>query len=408
MNALGIAARIGAEALSINPLRTALSTLGVIIGVAALVSVLSLGDGMELTARERIAGTTGVLSIAVSSRTVESVDGDFFPLSDTIALGPDDVRSLSAIPGVAEVRMSARARREVRLAGEHAQRRMATVFALGESELAERAPAHGVVPANADTGGAPAVLLSHLMAARLTGGDPASLVGRAVLIGGAEARISGIEAPRTGEAVPGIMVRWEDAPGLLAAGRLLPQIAVIASSLEEVPGVQAEVERHLAGRTPSWRNRFEVGSYVERARQAAQGILIFKLLMGALTGISLLVGGIGIMNVLLASVSERTREIGIRRAAGATRRDIRLQFLSESVAISAFGSVIGIIAGLAAAFAVTFAIRRLAQATFVQASFSWSSLLAAAGAAILIGLAFGTYPARRASRLSPIDAIRHE
>ncbi|MBC7897763.1 MAG: FtsX-like permease family protein, partial [Cytophagaceae bacterium] len=164
----------------------------------------------------------------------------------------------------------------------------------------------------------------------------------------------------------------------------------------------------LAARTPAWRTRFDLATYEARAQQAAQGILIFKLLMGAITGISLLVGGIGIMNVLLASVSERTREIGIRRATGATRRDILLQFLAESVAISGFGSVLGIALGLGGAFGITAVIRRYATAGFIQASFSWGSVAAAAGASLLIGLLFGTYPARRASQLSPIDAIRHE
>jgi putative ABC transport system permease protein len=130
--------------------------------------------------------------------------------------------------------------------------------------------------------------------------------------------------------------------------------------------------------------------------------------MGAITGISLVVGGIGIMNVLLASVTERTREIGIRRAVGATPRDILVQFLSESVVISLFGATIGIALGLTTAFVTTSAIRRFANAEFVQASFAWGSVVVAALLSVLVGLVFGTYPARRAAGLDPIDAIRHE
>ena len=135
---------------------------------------------------------------------------------------------------------------------------------------------------------------------------------------------------------------------------------------------------------------------------------MFKLFMGAITGISLLVGGIGIMNVLLSSVTERTREIGIRKATGARDRDIKRQFLAESVAISAVGSGIGLAIGIAGAYGITAGIRRFSQAPFLYASVSWSTLAVAAAAALLIGLTFGTYPARRAARLSPIDAIRHE
>jgi putative ABC transport system permease protein len=129
--------------------------------------------------------------------------------------------------------------------------------------------------------------------------------------------------------------------------------------------------------------------------------------MGAITGISLLVGGIGIMNVLLASVAERTREIGIRKATGARPRDVLIQFLAESVTITGVGSLIGISLGLAAAFVITSIIRAQTRA-ILFAAFTWGTVAVAVGAAVVVGLTFGMYPALRASRLSPIDAIRHE
>jgi putative ABC transport system permease protein len=128
--------------------------------------------------------------------------------------------------------------------------------------------------------------------------------------------------------------------------------------------------------------------------------------MGAIAGISLLVGGIGIMNVLLASVTERTREIGIRKAAGARRRDLLAQFLAESVTISLVGSFLGALLGLG---------RRSGQPPMrakssarIFAAVSWETLIVAAAAAILVGVVFGIYPALRAARLSPVEAIRHE
>ena len=143
------------------------------------------------------------------------------------------------------------------------------------------------------------------------------------------------------------------------------------------------------------------------AAQARQGMLVFKLVMGAIAGISLLVGGIGIMNILLASVIERTREIGIRKAAGARQRHVLIQFLAEAVVITAAGSVLGVILGLTGAFSITAGIRHFTDAP-IYAAFTWPSVAVAAGAALLVGLIFGTYPAKRAARLSPIDAIRHE
>jgi putative ABC transport system permease protein len=168
------------------------------------------------------------------------------------------------------------------------------------------------------------------------------------------------------------------------------------------------VEQFLAARDPGWERRYVVSTNQGRLEQLSRGILMFKLFMGAITGISLLVGGIGIMNVLLSSVTERTREIGIRKAAGARDRDILRQFLAESVAICSLGSLIGLALGVSGAYGITAAIRRFSDAPALYASISWSTVAVAAVAAVVVGLTFGTYPARRAARLSPIDAIRHE
>jgi putative ABC transport system permease protein len=177
--------------------------------------------------------------------------------------------------------------------------------------------------------------------------------------------------------------------------------------IEDVDAVRTRVEGWLEQRFGNFERYFTVSSSERRIAQARQAILVFKLSMGAITGISLLVGGIGIMNVLLASVTERTREIGVRKAVGARRNDIMLQFLAESIAIAGVGSLLGVMLGMAGAFAST-AIIRMASEAPLQAAFTWSTMLVAVGAAVFVGLAFGTYPARRAARLSVIEAIRHE
>jgi putative ABC transport system permease protein len=406
------ALRIGTAALRINPLRTFLSTLGVIIGVAALVAVLSLGDGMERTARERIGTTSDLQSMSVASRTVENTDGDFFPLADTLALTAAEIQAMGALPGAETTWISLEGRSEVRVP-DSGVRRMARVRAMRGTAMPESSVVHGrALGPSDDSAAAKTVVISHLLARRLTPDRAAipSLVGQPLLVLGDTLQIVGILARQAADMIPAVHLPYATAELLLtrSTGKALPAVIVRARSIEQVAPTKAGIEGILARRTPEWRRQFEIATYEGRAAQVAQGILIFKLLMGAITGISLLVGGIGIMNVLLASVSERTREIGIRRATGATRRDILLQFLSESVAISGFGSVVGIILGLVGAFGITAAIRQFSSAGFVQASFSWGSVLAAAASSILIGLLFGMYPARRAAWLSPIDAIRHE
>jgi putative ABC transport system permease protein len=141
--------------------------------------------------------------------------------------------------------------------------------------------------------------------------------------------------------------------------------------------------------------------------QLTQALLVFKILMGAITGVSLLVGGVGIMNVMLAAVIERTREIGVRKAMGARNRDILVQFLAESVAITSTGAAMGVLLGLGIAFLAA-AIMRLQTQAPVHAAVTLSTVLVAAVASVIVGITFGLYPALRASRLSPIDAIRHE
>jgi putative ABC transport system permease protein len=120
------------------------------------------------------------------------------------------------------------------------------------------------------------------------------------------------------------------------------------------------------------------------------------------------VGGIGIMNIMLANVTERTREIGVRKAIGARGQDIHVQFLTEAVAVSCFGSVLGVVLGALITASIVLGIRIWAKAESIAFAMSLQTVFTAAFAAVAIGLLFGTYPARRAARLSPIDAIRHE
>jgi putative ABC transport system permease protein len=186
-----------------------------------------------------------------------------------------------------------------------------------------------------------------------------------------------------------------------------PALAVKVGRVEEATPVRQRTEQWLKERFGAWEGRVSVSTNRSRVEQVEKGMLIFKLLMGALTGVSLLVGGIGIMNVLLASVVERTREIGIRKATGAMHRHILVQFLCESVAISAAGSLFGVALGLATSFGVS-AIMRARTSAPVYAWVSPSTIIVAVLASVIVGLTFGLYPALRAARLAPIEAIHRE
>lgn len=400
---------VGLDALRGNPLRTLLSTLGVVMGVGAMVSVLSMGDGVEAFAREQIAKTTDLLGVSVSPSTSTRLDGQFVRRTDVIHFTGDDARALAgAVSGESKLQMMSMGASMVTLDSASGPRgfgvmgTLATYFA--DEEMTVMA---GRTFADTDTG----VVVLNERSAGLVAGDslaPARAVGSTVVLNGFPHAVIGVvSGGRVGEASLMAFVPVDDAARAVPGSRA-PSITVVAPSIDQVERVRGEVEAWVASRYgPKWKDRATVSTNQARVKQIAQGMLIFKLLMGAITGVSLLVGGIGIMNVLLASVAERTREIGIRKATGARDRDILVQFLSESVAITSFGAAIGVALGLGIAFA-TAAIMRAQTKAPVEAAITPTTILVAAGLSVAIGIGFGLYPALRAARLSPIDAIRHE
>jgi putative ABC transport system permease protein len=413
---------VGVAALRVNPLRTVLSALGVIIGVGAMVSVLSLSDGVEREVRSQLERDGRMQSVSVTPRTEQTIDGQRIPRTDYARFTPADARALAgAVSPAGAVFLASSGPGLV-----SADSAPAPGAARAAAVMASLANGTGRPTAMVATGrfftdaevssAARVVVLSHELAAALAPAAPTSLVGREVWLQGAPWRVVGVLAPvaeprgALGGGRPPLVAHVPVSVGdaAMVPGRPhAPSFLIKATSLEDLPVVQARTEAWLGERFGAWKEQATLGSYAEESARARDGVVLFKLLMGAITGVSLVVGGVGIMNVLLASVVERTREIGVRKATGARNRDVLAQFLAESVAIAGVGSVLGTALGVAVSAGVAAFMRARTMAD-VQAGFSASTLAVAIGAPLVVGLAFGTYPALRASRLSPIDAIRHE
>ena len=405
--------RVGVASLRSNPLRTTLSTLGIIMGVASLVAVLAVGDGVEKFARSAIERSTDLQTIVVASRSTDVVDGVEVPRDSVLRFGLGTRDSIAALLG-SRARVSIRdARAAMVSGGAITAGRAALVFGTVPDAEERLNPTYlgGRFISEAELRDSAMVAVISETLARALVTDPKDAVGQRVTLRDSSFTVIGV----MGKAAEGdrrltVLVPFTVLDRVVASSATggTPTLVIRAHAVEEVAALRKEVEQWLGAHVGMGDTSYEIQtSAADQLDQARQGILVFKLALGTFAGIALLVGGIGIMNVLLSAVLERTREIGIRKACGATQRDIMMQFLAESVAIACAGALMGAALGLAGAFGATAIMRHVTEAP-IRAALTWSSVLASAAIAVTVGLVFGSYPAVRAARLSPIDAIRHE
>lgn len=389
----------GVRALHAHRLRTALSALGVVFGVGAVICMLAIGKGAERRVLQEIR-RLGVHNLHIEARPAPAeAAGSSTGLVE--ADGPALVAAFApAVQGAVAVR-SGDVR--VRLGSTAAAAQLCGVTrdyaAYFDLELVA-----GRFLADLDVAGQAAVcVLSQPLAAALV--PAGEVLGALVRCRGEALRVVGVvRGGAVGEASPApLYVPLGTARRLLPRGsdprgvsRLVVRVAPTADPHRLAPVLRSAIRRRHSGIED-----FAVVVPAELIRREQRAQRVFQWVMGSLAGVSLLVGGIGIANIMFASVLERTGEIGLRRAVGARRADILIQFMFEAAAIAALGGLAGITIGLAGAFAVAHAARWPVVVTPL-------SMLISTGTAVATGLVAGSVPARRAAHIEAIVALHHE
>jgi len=406
------------RALSGNKLRSALTILGVLIGVAAVISVVSLGRINQEMQREQFAalGTNLIYVLPGAPSAMMGLGG---PMGTAQTLTLEDAEAIGDprnAPSVALVAPAIQTSAQVKAGAENVGARIGGVTPeyqqVNNLELAQGR----FINDNDYAGRSRVVVLGSHINEELFG--LMSPVGQTLRLNGQQFKVIGVLKTKGGAfGVEDLMIfaPLSTVQSTLFAqqagsiGHTIHMIGIQAESGSEINSAKEQIINVLRQRhhiRPGEEDDFSVMSMDAVARIFDQLQMILILILGAIAGVSLLVGSIGIMNIMLVSVVQRTREIGLRKALGAKRSDILMQFLTESAVLSVCGGIIGIVLG--------WLVIKIASVIATGAGFPFPAMMPgdvialAVGVSLLVGLASGIYPAFRAARLDPIEALRHE
>ncbi len=391
----GEAFRVAVDALRANRLRSALTMLGVIIGVAAVVVLVAIGGGAKREVESQVEGLGSNLILVVPGKAQLGAA----PSVSRLTL--EDVQALARVTGNPDAVAATVASGETLRAGP--REFFGTVNGMTDTvpRVFDRPVARGRYLTSADvaTRRRVAVLGSAVARRLFPDEDP---VGRQVSIAGVRFRVIGVLAEK-GSAF-GVSVDEDTHIPVTTAQRLfgvdrVDALAVKAPSTEDIEDLQARLVAALEDKYPG--EEFSAVTQTQILGTIGRILSMLTGVLAAIAGISLLVGGVGVSNIMLVSVRERTREIGLRKALGARQRDILVQFLLEAMLLTTVGGVIGIGLGIG----VSLLLDRLSP---IPALIAWWSPLLAFGVSVAVGVFFGVAPARRAGRLDPVVALRAE
>jgi putative ABC transport system permease protein len=407
-------ARFALTGVAANKMRSILTTLGILIGIAAVIILLAVGAGTSNNIKAQIGKLgTNVLTVSRSTSVGGRATGGQSGASRTRStnLTVDDEQALTdpvLAPDVARTAPIVQAQ-GVTATYTSATHSVASFLGTTPSyfDISNSTVAAGALFTDADQQSAsPVAVIGNTVATDLFGAATGSAVGQSIQLNGQNFTVAGVLAVKGSSGLNDpddiVVVPLSAAQNKFTGyAPTLASITVQAVSADVMNQAQNEVQMILDARhhVDSTNRDYQVRNQAQILTTATNTTQTLTILLGAVAAISLLVGGIGVMNIMLVTVTERTREIGIRKAIGASRGSIVAQFLIESLIISVIGGVAGIVIGFAgSAFPV------LGVQPEVQSWTVWLSLAVSA----IIGLVFGVYPANKAAKLRPIDALRYE
>lgn len=405
--------RIALGALSSNKLRAILTMLGIIIGVAAVISLLAVGKGAQTKLTDQVGGLGSNLVLVFPGNQNQTSSSNVAKNSGVLTL--DDAYALArnaSTPNITQVAPQATGNTQVSYNKKDVRTTIVgTTPEYGQVRNLKAEQGQWFTRKDVDTRANVALVGPDTVDSLFAGANP---LGRSIRINGISYRVVGVTERKGGSPFGStdgyVYVPITNFQTKLFASRFWGiygrSIGALNIAVDDASNVQATIE----GVTQVLRQRHKIlrqqDDFTVVSQSDILGFLttlttILTFFLGAIAGISLLVGGIGIMNIMLVSVTERTREIGLRKAVGAKRRDILTQFLVEAVVLSVIGGLIGIALGTLIGKAVELS-------GIIAPQVTMDAIALAVGFSIAVGLFFGIYPAQRASKLNPIDALRYE
>jgi putative ABC transport system permease protein len=398
--------RIALRALSRNKMRTVLTMLGIVIGVAAVIAMVGVGQGAQQKVQDQIA-SMGTNLIYVSAGSVNR-GGMHLGAGATKTLIDDDMKAIvREVPTVSSAAPGAGASAQVIYENQNWSTRIngtePQYFTIRDWPMANGS---GFTDDDVSHAANIAVLGATVQQNLFGSADP---VGQTIRIGALPFQVVGVltakgQSGMGADQDDGVYVPITTLQKKITGQNWLQYVMVSAVSQPASYSAQSQITALLRDRhkiRAGQDDDFQVRNLADVAELADQQSQVMTLLLASIAGVSLIVGGIGIMNIMLVSVTERTREIGIRVAIGATEQDVQRQFLSESVVLSLIGGATGILLGVGASLAIT---KLLGWAILI----SPVAIVAAVIFSMAVGVFFGYYPARKAARLDPIEALRFE